>query len=190
MQTSQTGIELIKKFEGCRLKAYRALPSEKLYTIGYGHYGVTDPNTTITQKEADELLKKDLLKFETKVNRVNERYSYNFNQNEFDALVSFAYNIGSIQQLTSNGTRAKSVIADKMLLYVKAGGVRLDGLARRRRAERELFLTPDNNIDIDQVVNDVIRGKYGNGEYRKALLTSAGYNYDIIQKEVNKKLAK
>lgn len=190
MQISQNGIDLIKKFEGLRLTAYKVLPSEKYYTIGYGHYGVSDPETTITQTQAEELLKKDLVKFETHVNNVNERYGYNFNQNEFDSLVSFAFNLGSIMQLTSNGTRAKQVIADKMLLYVKSGGVKLEGLARRRKAERELFLTPINNINIDYVVNDVIRGKYGNGEYRKAALNAAGYDYDIIQKEVNKKLAK
>lgn len=190
MQTSQKGIDLIKNFEGCRLSAYKVLPSEKYYTIGYGHYGVTDPTLTITQEHAEELLKKDLVKFETHVNNVNERYEYNFNQNEFDALVSFAYNLGSINQLTSSGSRSKSVIADKMLLYVKSGGVKLDGLVRRRKAERELFLTAVNNINIDYVVNDVIRGKYGNGNYRKAALSSAGYDYDTIQKEVNKRLAK
>lgn len=190
MQTSQNGIDLIKKFEGCRLTAYKVLSSEKYYTIGYGHYGVTDPTFTITQEQAEELLKQDLVKFETHVNNVNERYKYNFNQNEFDALVSFAYNLGTTNQLTLNGTRSKSVIADKMLLYVKSGGIKLEGLARRRRAERELFLTAVNNINIDYVVNDVIRGKYGNGDYRKEALTSAGYDYDTIQKEVNKRLAK
>lgn len=190
MEISKVGIDLIKGFEGLRLTAYKCLSSEKYYTIGYGHYGVSDPNLVITEEYAEQLLKTDLLKFEKHVNKVNDRYSYNFNQNEFDALVSFAYNIGNINQLTANGTRDKSIIADKMLLYNKSGGVKIDGLARRRRLERELFLTPINDINIDDVVNAVIRGKYGNGNTRKALLTAEGYDYTTIQSEVNKRLAK
>lgn len=66
---------------------------------------------------------------------------YKWNQNEIDALVSFAYNIGSIDALTANGTRSRATIAAKMLQYNKAGGKVLNGLTRRRKAERELFLT-------------------------------------------------
>ena len=66
---------------------------------------------------------------------------YDFNQNEIDALVSFAYNIGSIKQLTANGTRSRATIASKMLQYNKAGGRVCNGLTRRRKAERALFLT-------------------------------------------------
>ena len=67
---------------------------------------------------------------------------YNWNQNEFDALASFAFNIGSIDQLTANGSRSKSVISNKLLEYNKAGGKVYAGLTRRRKAERDLFLTP------------------------------------------------
>ncbi|MDD7026949.1 MAG: D-Ala-D-Ala carboxypeptidase family metallohydrolase, partial [Lachnospiraceae bacterium] len=69
---------------------------------------------------------------------------YNWNQNEFDALVSFAFNIGSIDLLTSKGTRTKERIAEKMLLYVKGGGKVLPGLLKRRKEEQALFLTPVN----------------------------------------------
>ncbi len=72
-----------------------------------------------------------------------DKYSaYNWNQNEFDALVSFAYNIGSIDGLTAKGARTRSEIAAKILEYNKAGGKVLAGLTRRRQEERKLFLTP------------------------------------------------
>ena len=66
---------------------------------------------------------------------------YHWTQNEFDALISFAYNIGSIDQLTNYGKRSKKEIAQKMLLYNKAGGRKLRGLVRRRKAEQALFLS-------------------------------------------------
>ena len=85
-----SGIKLLKKFEGCRLKAYKATPREKYYTIGYGHYSPDiRANQTITQEQADELLRKDLEKFE---NYVNTMVKLRLNQNQFDALVSFTYN--------------------------------------------------------------------------------------------------
>ena len=114
MKISKNGINLIKRFEGVRLKAYKADPSEKKWTIGYGHYGV-EAGLTITQAEAEEYLVKDLAKYEKKVNKYLSKY--NFNQNQFDALVSFAFNIGSIDQLTANGTRNFAMISMKMLEY-------------------------------------------------------------------------
>lgn len=140
MKTSQRGIDLIKQFEGFRAQAYKCLITEKYFTIGYGHYG---PDVrfgqVITQREAEEMLKRDIERFESAVNKYY--YTYEFNQSEFDALVSFAYNIGSIDQLTANGTRSKEVIAEKMLLYVNSGGHRIEGLVRRRKIEHDLFLS-------------------------------------------------
>lgn len=81
--------------------------------------------------------------------KYNTRYGWN--QNEIDALVSFAYNIGSIDQLTANGSRSRATIAAKMLEYVKAGGVTYNGLVRRRKAERELFLKPIEIEEDDKV---------------------------------------
>ena len=78
MKISKNGINLIKRFEGVRLKSYKADPSEKLWTIGYGHYGVAD-GLTITQAKAEEYLVKDLAKYEKKVNKYLSKY--NFNQN-------------------------------------------------------------------------------------------------------------
>ena len=137
MKISNKGIELIKKWEGCRLKAYYC-PGGVL-TIGYGHTGKDVKwGMVITESKAESLLVKDLEKFEKKVDKYNDKY--NFNQNQFDALVSFAYNIGSIDQLTANGTRSKEIIAIKIPLYRKTGGKVLKGLEKRRAAEKKLFL--------------------------------------------------
>ena len=62
---NQKGFDLIKSFEGCKLKAYKCIASEQYYTIGYGHYGIKDPNMTITQDQADALLLDDLEHFES-----------------------------------------------------------------------------------------------------------------------------
>jgi len=142
MKTSETGIELIKKFEGCKLTAYR--DPVGVLTIGYGHTGSdVKEGQKITQKKADALLKEDLEKFETGVNLLILA-KYRFTQNEFDALVSFAYNLGlgNLKKLTGNGKRNKGQIADAIPLYNKAGGKVLSGLVKRRKAEQELFLTP------------------------------------------------
>lgn len=139
--TSQVGIELIKRFEGCRLQAYKCPAG--VWTIGYGHTSGVKAGQAITDAQAELFLKEDLKRFEGKVNKYNSKY--NWLQNEFDALVSFAYNIGNIDQLTANGTRSKKVIAEKILLYNKAGGKVLSGLTERRKEERELFLKKVNS---------------------------------------------
>ena len=159
MKISKNGIELIKCFESFSSKACKCLATEKYYTIGYGHYGAdVKENQTMTKQQAEELLQKDLEKFEQKVNKYNN--VYNFNQNQFDALVSFCYNVGNIDKLTVNGRRTKSEIADAMLRYTHSGGKELRGLVRRRTMERELFLSDsgsryyskyvgtDKNIDV------------------------------------------
>lgn len=141
MKAGIKGIDLIKLFEGCVLSAYQ--DAVKVWTIGYGHTGAVDGKTIckgmkISQTKADELLRGDLEKFEKKVS-VYTRYKWT--QNEFDALVSFCYNVGNIDQLTAGGTRSREVIAQKFLAYNKAGGKELAGLTRRRKAEQALFLT-------------------------------------------------
>lgn len=136
MKISKRGIDLIKSFEGCRLSAYR--DAVGVLTIGYGHTGGVYEGQTITQEKAEALLLEDLDRYERNVTSWN--YIYNWNANEFDALVSFAFNIGSIDQLVGYGKRSKDIIPDKMLMYCHAGGDTLAGLKRRREAERELFL--------------------------------------------------
>ena len=135
---SSNGVVLIKSFEGFSRVACKALPTEKYLTIGYGHYGKdVKPNQTITEAEAVKLLVKDLSGFVTKVNKYNRKYG--FTQNEFDALVSFCYNVGNIDGLTKNGTRTKAQIADKFLAYSYSGGKFIKGLYNRRVKERNLF---------------------------------------------------
>ena len=178
MKISENGLNLIISFEGFCPKATKAVKTEKYYTIGYGHYGKdVDEKQTITKEEALTLLKKDMKRFETKVMKYNN--CYNFTQNEFDALVSFAYNVGNIDQLTAKGTRTKKEIADAMLLYIKSGGNVLDGLRKRRIRERELFLKcstsnfyPKYNgasKDIDVVLSSIGVNSKFYGNYKKRI---------------------
>ena len=133
---NKSGLNLIKKYEGCKLTSY-ICPAGVL-TIGYGHTGKdVKPNQTITKKKAISLLKKDLARFERHVQSYN--YIYEWTDNEFSALVSFAYNIGNIDQLTAYGTRTRSQIRRAMVKYVKANGKTLAGLVKRRKAELKLF---------------------------------------------------
>ena len=147
MKINEKGLEIIKYFEGCRLKAYKCPAG--VPTIGYGHTRGVKIGDKITQEQAEQYLKEDLKVYETHVMSFNDKY--NWSSNEFSAMVSFAFNIGSITQLTARGTRSKEEIADKMLLYDSAGGKRLTGLGARREKERELFLTPDEIVLNDEL---------------------------------------
>ena len=178
MKISENGLNLIIAFEGFCPKATKAVKTEKYYTIGYGHYGKdVDEKQTITKEQALKLLKKDIKRFESKVMKYN--VCYNFTQNEFDALVSFAYNVGNIDQLTAKGTRTKKEIADAMLLYIKSGGNVLNGLRKRRNKERELFLKCSTSIfypkyngaskDIDIVLSSVGVNSEFYGNYKKRI---------------------
>lgn len=142
MKTSQNGINLIKSFEGLSLKAYKAVASEKYYTIGYGHYG-TDVNAgqTINEAQAEDLLRQDLAKFEQ---GVSNYVKVGLNQNQFDALVSWSYNLGlgNLQKsdmLTYINKGDFANAAKELILWNKAGGKVLAGLVKRRAAEQALF---------------------------------------------------
>lgn len=198
MHISTNGLNLIKKFEGCRLEAYR--DPVNVWTIGVGHTKGVKPGQKITAAQADKYLREDVKWAEDAVNKYMK--TYNFNQNQFDALVSFAFNIGSIDQLTADGTRTIGTIANKIPLYNKAGGKVLAGLMRRRAEEQKLFNTPvsegskptpaptpaPKKKTVGEIADEVIAGKWGNGETRKKKLTEAGYSYTEIQAEVNKRL--
>lgn len=140
MKTSTKGLNLIKQFEGLKLTAYK--DPVGFWSIGYGHTKGVKEGDTITQEEAERYLRDDLATAEAAVTDYDN--VYHWNQNEFDALVSFAYNIGGggICQVTAAGSRDKETIAQKMLLYYNAGGKKLEGLVRRRQAEHDLFVTP------------------------------------------------
>lgn len=141
MNVSNTGLKLIEEFEGLKLTAYKCVATEKYYTIGYGHCGAdVTAGMTITQAQAEAYLKQDVAQAEKNVNSFNS--TYHWNQNQFDALVSFAYNLGSIDQLTANGTRSIAQIAEKIPAYCKSGKKTLSGLVKRRTREQELFNTP------------------------------------------------
>lgn len=151
MKTNVQGLALIKSFESCKLTAYKAVSTEKYYTIGWGHCGAdVTKGMKITQARADALLVSDLAKFEAKVEKYQSKY--NFNENQFSALVSFAYNVGSIDGLTANGTRTIAQISAKITVYNKSGGKVLAGLTRRRNAEKQLFNTAvKNNFTFEGV---------------------------------------
>lgn len=138
---SQAGIKLIKNFEGCRLTAYKPVPTEVYWTIGWGHHGPdVKQGMTITQAQADAMLVKDLAKYEAYVNdREYVPITDKLNQNQFDALVSFCYNCGpgNLKKLCSG--RSIEQIANSITAYNKAGGKVLNGLVRRREAELTLF---------------------------------------------------
>ena len=134
----QAGLDLIKQYEGCRLAAYRCAAG--VWTIGYGHTAGVHSGMTITQAQADAYLQQDIAKFEGYVN--NPAYvpiTEQLNQNQFDALTSFAFNLGAgnLRKLCKGRTAAQ--IARAMPSYNKAAGKVLAGLTRRRKAEQALF---------------------------------------------------
>lgn len=138
MKISSKGLVLIKKHEGCRLTAYK--DAGGVTTIGYGHTKGVKMGQIISQEQADTFLVKDCASAEAAVNKYMSKY--NFNQHQFDALVSFAFNVGSIDKLTVNGRRTIAEISEKIPAYCYCGGQKSQGLVNRRRAERELFDTP------------------------------------------------
>lgn len=156
MRISNNGINLIKKYEGCRLTAYKPVASEKYWTIGWGHYGAdVTQGMMITQERADELLKSDLTVYEAHVNRICNYLD--LNQNQFDALVSFTYNCGSgnLLKLTKSQSRTCQEIAEHIEAYNKgANNQVLAGLVRRRKEEKDLFLK-----EVEQVADLTIVDK-------------------------------
>lgn len=138
MKTSERGKELIKSFESMKLKPYK-LAGEQYYTVGFGHYGAdVNPNKKYTKKQVETFFESDLEKFETNVNRYDKLYRWN--QNEFDAMVSFAFDVGSIDGLTAKGSRSREAIVYFMRKYVKGSdGATLQGLVNRREKEISLF---------------------------------------------------
>ena len=140
MRTSQKGIDLIKKFEGCRLEAYKCPAG--IWTIGYGHTKGVKDGMIISREQAKEFLREDLKVYEK---AVESCVKVPLSQNQFDALVSFCYNCGSGALKTSTLLRLLnegkySEAGEQFLRWNKAGGKVLVGLTRRREEEREIFL--------------------------------------------------
>ena len=142
MNIGNKGLELIKSFEGCRLSSYKCPAG--VWTIGYGHTSGVYEGMTITQEQADNMLREDVKYYANAVDRYNSRF--NFTQEEFDALTSFTYNcgVGSLQAVMSC-CNTKQEIAEECKLYNKGGGVVLPGLVRRREEEYKLFMSGSND---------------------------------------------
>jgi len=142
MNISNKGVNLIKEFEGLELKAYK--DSVGVLTIGYGSTGPhVTVGMTITESQAEVLLKKDLSRFEK---GVDDLVTVPLNQNQFDALVSFSFNLGLGNLKSSTLLRKLNSLdyigaANEIPRWDKAGGKILKGLTRRRLAEKELFLS-------------------------------------------------
>lgn len=182
MVTNKAGIDLIKEFEGCILHSYD--DGYGNITIGYGHCDSSYAGKTITEAEAEKLLKEDLKRFESAVNAYMPKY--NFNENEYSALVSFAYNCGEggLAEMLHYGEVKREDITYRMSLYVHAGSEVVPGLERRRKAEIELFNTKcGKTIDYYfNLVANTLLNKYGVDSERKKKL---GVDYEIVQNGIN-----
>lgn len=182
-KTSDAGINLIKSFEGCVLKAYRC-PAGVL-TIGYGHTSGVKDGMVITADEAVVFLKSDLASFEKSVNSL---VKVDITQNMFDALVSFTYNCGAGALKKSTlllllNSKNYSGAAGEFAKWNKANGKVLAGLTRRRTAERLLFVTDmdDVNTSTESTDSSTVSYKKGNyiTQYAMRVRTGPGTSYPV-----------
>lgn len=148
MKISQDGLDIIKHYEQCKLTSYKCPAG--IWTIGWGHTGPdVKPGMTISQSRADELLAYDVSDFEVDVKKLVKTF---ITQCQYDALVSFAFNVGSdidadsIAEGLGDSTLLRKLnagdfngAADEFLKWNKAGGQKLRGLTRRRHTERARF---------------------------------------------------
>ena len=195
MHMSQAGLDnLLKHFEGCKLKAYRCPAG--ILTIGYGHTSaagapeVTD-GMTITQDEAEAILKRDLVKYEKPV---AEMVKVDLTQNQFDVLVDFAYNAGVGNLKTS--TLLKKVnagdfeaVPDELMKWTKGGGKVLTGLVRRRQSEGAWWNAhhehPHESADHrvapePPAQKSMVESKQGNGAIAIGALGSVGAAKEVV----------
>jgi lysozyme len=142
MDYSPDGLKLTESFEGCRLAAY--LDSVGVPTIGYGHTRGVTMGMTCTQEQAEQWLQQDV---QVAVQAVNNLVTVPLTQQQFDALVDFAFNLGTgalqhstLLRLLNSGNYQGA--AGEFEKWDKAGGKVLPGLLRRRQAERDMFNTP------------------------------------------------
>ena len=139
MKTSEVGVELIKEFEGCKQVAYQ--DSVGVWTIGYGHTKDVYEGQLAIKKTIERWLQEDLEEFESYVSKL---VKVELNQNQFDALVAWTYNLGPTNLKESTMLRKLNYgdyesVPDEMRRWNKAGGEVLNGLVRRRDAEANLF---------------------------------------------------
>jgi len=139
MKISNTGIDLIKHFEGCELEAYHCAAG--VPTIGYGHIKGVQMGDTITQEQAEQMLVEELNEYE---GYINDMVTTPLSQNQFDALVSWVYNLGGGNLKASTLLKVLNSgdfngVPAQLMRWNKAGGKVLEGLTRRRQAEADLF---------------------------------------------------
>lgn len=191
MKVSAAGINLIKEFEGVRLKSYKCPAG--VWTIGVGHTSaagppVVKPGMEITNAQATKILAQDLVQFE---DGVEAAVKVPLTQNQFDALVSFTFNVGlgAFQKSTLlkklNAGQYDAVPAE-LMKWTKAGGKELPGLVRRRRAEAALWRGVDDNKavkqdarltpDLPQPSKTMVKSKEGNA----ALLTGGAATLSAV----------
>ena len=192
MNMSQAGIDaLLKKFEGCKLKAYKCPAG--IWTIGYGHTSAAGTPTvidgmTISQKQADDILRQDLVKYETAVQGL---VTQNLTQHQFDVLVDFCYNAGA--GALKSSTLLKKINAGdfdavpaELMKWTKGGGKVLPGLVRRRQAESAWWSSgepvdeQEQRTDPDPVpVRTMAESKQGNAAVIAAGLGGLGAAKEI-----------
>ena len=178
MQASENVKLTIKSYEGCRLTAYK-LPGENNWTIGWGHSGSdVYEGMTISEARAEELFNSDIKVFEESVNRWNDQYGLDLNQNQFDALVSFTYNFGPhwvsyyddwrISKYVKSGFKDASgaplpdlEIADAFGAISASDGKILPGLVKRRINEAEIFLYNNYHTDNTHFVYTILNPNGG-----------------------------
>jgi lysozyme len=152
MQPTQRVYNRIKSFEGLVLSRYQ--DAAGVDTIGYGHTETANQYQQITEDFANDLLELDVAKFSRLVNSYRKNRKYVLNQNQFDALVLFTYNLGSIEKNSFLDKAIRSgdpkAAALQILRYVYSNGQRLKGLEERRQYEAKLFLTP--YIDVLKIL--------------------------------------
>ena len=139
MKTGTKGIDLIKHFEGCELEAYKCAAG--VWTIGYGHIKGVTSNSVITQEQAEQMLVEELNEYE---GYINNMVTTPLSQNQFDALVSWVYNLGGGNLKASTLLKVVNSgefdgVPAQIMRWNKAGGKVLEGLTRRRQAEADLF---------------------------------------------------
>ena len=195
MNMSQAGLDaLLKKFEGCKLRAYRC--PANILTIGYGHTSaagepLVKEDMVITQDQAEQILKHDLVKYEK---GVSDLVKVPLTQHQFDVLVDFAYNAGLGNLKTS--TLLKRVNASdfdavptELMKWTKGGGKELPGLVRRRRAEAEWWrdlankpvVEEEQRADPDPVpVKTITESKQANGAVVIGALGSVGAAKEVV----------
>jgi len=139
MKISQEGLSLIKKFEGCELEAYKC--AANVWTIGYGSTKGVKKGDTISQEEADKLLLHEMEEYE---GYINDMVNVDLKQNQFDAMVSWVFNLGPANLKASTLLKVLNAkdyegVPAQIKRWNKAGGKVLQGLIRRREAESLLF---------------------------------------------------